>query len=156
MSRKRQYQWIDAIVADEITLAGAVAPGTIVNTTVVSEREMENIGGGGTLIRVVGDVYMRVAVGNPVVTAALFLQESYASAVAPTDWGNDEFQRKAYLGGMLLVGLVGNQLGHWKVDLRTKRKLTQGQQMELATQNHSTAGNDARIAFHLRFLVLLP
>jgi len=156
MASRRRYQWIDAIVATEISLLGAAAPGTIVNQTLVAEAELENIGGGGTLIRIVGDVYMRVALGNPVVTFSIFLAQQFAGAVQPTDWGNDEFQRKQYLGGKMLMGLQGNENGHWSVDLRTKRKLTQGIAMDVGIQNHATAGNDARVAFHLRMLVLLP
>ena len=156
MSRRRT-QWIDAIVSTGQTIAGAAAPGTIVANTIISETEMEQYGGAATLIRVIGDIFTRRAAGVAVITHTLFLLENYAGATAPTDWANDEFQRKDVLGNYMAV-LPSDSSGmvHERIDLRTKRKLGQGQSLQLASQNHSIAGQDAVLYFHLRCLVLLP
>ena len=156
MSRKRRYQWIDAIQATEIAVVGAAAPGTIVNTGIVLETELENVGGGATLIRVVGDIWMRTLLGVPIATFSLYLQEAYAGAIAPTDWDTDTFQRRDMLGTWMLTAIAGQTLGHVAVDLRTKRKMGQGVALDLAAQNHSIAGQDMRFVFHLRALLLLP
>ena len=55
MPRRRRTQWIDNLIDTEVLVAG----GTISTTTQVSEGELENLGGGMTLIRVIGDLLPR-------------------------------------------------------------------------------------------------
>ena len=83
MSRRRRFQWVDAIEATYIAIAGAVAPGTIVTNTIITEAELENVGGGATLIRVVGDIVTQETVGVPVVTYTLAIMEQFAGATSP-------------------------------------------------------------------------
>ena len=157
MARRRRTQWIDALATTEIAVAG----GAIDNTTQVSEAELENMGGGMTLVRVIGDILPRVcASGGAVVQATfnLFVFEPYAGGVAPTAWDVDTYQRKSLLGTwMWRDGGVANQLGAPRsihVDLRTKRKIGQGERIELATATGGTGG--VSYFSHLRFLFLLP
>jgi len=156
MARRRRFQWIDALVSSPIAVAGAAAPGTISNQTIISEVELENVGGGATMMRVVGDIILRATAGNPVFTYALWVFPAYVGSVQPTDWDNDTFQRADMLGTWTVQAPVADRISIVRVDLRTKRKLGQGVQVQLAIQNHSIAGNDASIAFHLRSLLLLP
>jgi len=156
--RRRRTQWIDSIEANEFAIDGAAAPGTIVNTPIVSEAEFENLGGGGTLIRVIGDIFTRRTQGvAPVFTHTLFLsQEFVGSSASPTDWVEDSFQRMSMLGTWLGMVATDALLYRLTVDLRTKRKVMQGVRLILSSQNHSVATNDVAVAFHLRALILLP
>ncbi len=157
MARRRRFQWIDSITSGYVALAGAVAPGTIVNSAIITEAELENVGGGATLIRVVGDIITQEVVGVPVVTHTLFIQQAFAGAGFPADWDGDTFQRADVLGTWM-HGPCSNTLFtvHERIDLRTKLKLGQGIELDLASQNHSVATNDAIFIFHLRFLLMLP
>ena len=153
---RRRFQWIDAIQTTEVVLNGAAAPGTIINETILSEAELENVGGGGTLIRVVGDIQVKRTLGTPVITASLFVREAYAGSVSPSDWTADTFQRRDMLGTWMFGGNVNTAAMYRVIDLRTKRKLGQGVDVLLAFQNHSVAGSDATYWFHLRALLMLP
>ena len=157
MARRRRTQWIDALSSTEVV----VAAGAIDNTTQVSETELENMGGGMTLLRVIGDILPRVrASGGAVVQAqfTLFVFEPYAGGVAPTAWDVDTYQRKSMLGTFMWRDAgVANQAGVPRsihVDLRTKRKIGQGERIELATSTTGTGGTS--YFSHLRFLFLLP
>ncbi len=160
MPRRRRFQWIDSVSTTPTAIAGAAAPGTIITQVVITEAEMENLGGGATLIRTVGSVWLSATAGRPVVTGALYLQENYAGSVPPTDWGiNDTWQRKELLGSWMYwsrVGVGEDVTREWKVDLRAKRKLTQGQSLDFIFQNHSVATNDVEIVAHFRCLLMLP
>ncbi len=157
MSRRRKTQWIDALSSTEVAVAG----GAISNVTQVTEAELENLGGGMTLVRVIGDILPRVrASGGAVVQATfnLFMFEPYAGGVQPTVWDIDTYQRRSMLGTWMWRDAgVANQAGVPRsihVDLRTKRKIGQGERIELATATTGTGG----VSFfsHLRFLFLLP
>ena len=158
MASRRRYQWIDAIVTTEVALVGAAAPGTIIEEAILLETELENIGGGGTLIRVVGDIWARRTQGTaPILTSTLFVAQQHVGVVQPTDWVQDTFQNKFVLGTWLgMVGSTDALTVHFKVDLRTKRKLGQGVAVFMAMQNHSLANQDIAYVFHLRCLLLLP
>ena len=158
MARRRKFQWIDAIQSTLFNVVGAAAPGTVVSNAIVAETEVENVGGGATLMRVVGDIFWRSTAGTPVATATLFLFQPYLGAARPTDWDNDTFQRATVLGTWMAATVTGGSetMTHTRIDLGTKRKLTQGMELDLEIQNHSTAGNDFAVAFHLRALLLLP
>ena len=158
MASRRRYQWIDAIVSSETALVGAAAPGTIIEDAIVLESELENIGGGATLMRVVGDIWIRRTAGTaPIVSHTLFVAQQFVGIVQPTDWVGDTFQNKMVLGTWLsMVGSTDGLTVHHRVDLRTKRKLGQGVAVLLASQNHSIATNDTAYVFHLRCLLLLP
>ena len=156
MATKRRYQWIDSVVSTEVAVAGAAAPGTVVSTGVVLEQELENIGGGATLIRVVGDLWLRNNAGVTVTTQTLYILQAFVGGVSPTDWTNDTFQRKDMLGTWMTYMTAAEPVVHHKIDLRTKRKVGQGVAIDLATQNHSLGGNDISFVFHLRALLLLP
>ncbi len=157
MARRRRTQWIDAINTGPITVLGAIAPGTLNEETMVSEGEMENIGGGATLIRTVGEIWTLQSVGAPAFTHTLFLAQNFVGATFPADWDADAFQRQQVLGTWMgLLDAGSNRSYRHSIDLRSKRKLTQGLSLTLSTQNHRTAGHDLQYAFHLRMLLLLP
>ncbi len=157
MASRRRTQWIDAIDSTGFSVAGAAAPGTIVSTSLVTEGELENLGGGVTLLRVIGDIWTRRTAGTaPVITHTLFQRQAYAGQVNPTDWANDEFQRVNMLGTWMHVPGTDVLIVRERVDLRTKRKFGQGVALTLETQNHSIANQDVFVTLHLRMLLLLP
>ena len=154
---KRQTQWIDTIQSAVQSIAGAVAPGTIDSNVMILESEAENVGGGGTVSRIVGDIWVARTAGAPVVTATVMVFDTYVGAALPTDWDNDTFQRRAVMWtAMWVLNSTTDGFQRRTLDVRTKRKLGQGQRLTLEIQNHGTAGNDAQFAFHLRSLLLLP
>ena len=153
---RRRTQWVDALQTSAQLLPGAVAPGTVVDITILSEAEMEELGGGVTLIRVVGHLYCTRTAGTPAVTGCLWLAPAYAGAVFPVDWTQDEFQREANIWSFQYAGNVQSGASRFNIDIRSKRKLGQGKTLQLSLQNHNIAGNDASIFFHLRCLLLLP
>ncbi len=152
---KRKWQWIDNIESALISVGAT----SIVNTTQVSEAEIENLGGAMTLTRVVGTI-CPVAGSTPSarLSYALHVLQSYAGAVAPTSWVNDTFQRLDMLGCWWWTGAgVASGPGIPRaihVDLRTKRKIGQGVQIELAVENFG--GFTCTYTSHLRFLMQLP
>ncbi len=155
MAGKRRYQWIDAF-QDGVT---TVTTGAIVNQTVVSEAELENVGGAATLIRVVGTILpLAAATASARGVFVLFVLQTYGGAVAPTVWNNDTFQRKQNLGSWFWRDAgIASQPGIPRVisiDLRTKRKLGQGEAITLATQN-SGSGQSLSFSFHIRALLLI-
>ena len=157
MPSRRRTQWIDAIDATGFTVAGAVAPGTIVSSLLVGEAEMENLGGGVTLLRTLGDIWTRRTVGTaPVVTHTLFMNQAFAGATDVVDWNNDAFQRKQMLGTWMHVPGTDVLIVRERVDIRSKRRLGQGERLTLESQNHSIASQDVFVTFHLRMLLLLP
>ncbi len=153
---RRRTQWIDAIQTTSVTLSGAAAPGTVLDTTMISEAEMENVGGGATLLRTIGDIWTTRVAGSPVVTHTLFLAQNFPGAVGIADWDQDAFQREQMLATWLVTPVQNPNALRTMVDIRSKRKLTQGVTLQLSSQNHSVVGNDVVFAFHLRFLILLP
>ena len=157
MARRRKFQWVDAIVATPVALVGAAAPGTLVSSTIITENELENVGGGATLMRVVGQIITGELQNKPVVTHTLFVFENYVGSALPADWDNDTFQRAGVLGTwMVFPGSNTLLTVSTEVDLRTKRKLGQGVTVLLHSQNHAIANQDAEFVFHLRCLLLLP
>jgi len=154
--RRRKTQWIDSIQSTYVTLAGAAGVGTIVSSTLLTEDELENVGGGATLIRIIGDIWTQQTAASPIVTHTVFQQPNYPGATAPVDWLEDAFQRKQMLGTYMVAPDAALTNIHTKLDLRTKRVMTQGIALTLESQNHTPAGNDSRFAFHFRMLLLLP
>ena len=152
---RRQTQWIDASSTSLVALAGAVAPGTIVNETIISEGEFENLGK-LTVTRIVGEIWISRTAGSPVVTATLLTLENYPGAVFPVDYTPDVWQRPNNMWSAMWHGTSATD-GPMKipVDVRSQRKMGQGHILILAMQNHSIAGQDAQYTFHLRALVKL-
>ena len=154
---RRRTQWVDAILSDVTTIAGAAAPGTLVEQSIVTEVEMENIGGGATVIRIIGDIWTLQSAGAPVVTHTLYLRQEYQGVTSVSDWVNDAFQRTEVMATwMVALDSGSSQAHHTMVDIRSKRKLRQGISLLLSSQNHRIAGHDATYLFHLRCLLLLP
>ena len=157
MARRRKFQWIDNLNTAPIV----VAAGAVSTTTQITEAELENLGGGVTLMRVVGDIIplCSTVATNGAVTFALFTFEQYTGSVAPTDWSlNDTYQGRRLLGTWLWrADQLANRAGVPRsihVDLRTKRKLGQGIAVSLAVENHASQPID--FVAHLRLLLLLP
>ena len=153
---RRRFQWIDVVQTTLQAVAGAVAPGTVADDSTILESEIENVGGALTLIRTVGDILVRRTAGTPIATCTLYVAQAFTGAGRIADWDNDAFQRMQVLGTWLTLGDSIQNLYPIRVDLRTKRKLGQGELVILSIQNHSTAGNDFSYVYHLRHLVMLP
>jgi len=151
---KRKTQWIDTVNSTANSLVGAAAPGTIVNEVILSENELENVPN-STLIRVVGNLIFARSAGTPVITAALWLAPNYSGVALPTDWDNDTFQRGSVLWTTMFMDTVGSTTVNHHLDIRSKRRMTQGMDLNLSIQNHSLAGNTVLFSFHLRCLLLL-
>ncbi len=148
----RRTQWIDSL----ITTPQTVAATAVSTNAVVTEAEIENLGGGTTLVRVIGDIVMARTASTPVASANLYIQDTYLGSAAPTSWVQDTYQRQNLLWTRLWFGtsaIVQDQMPMW-VDLRSKRKVTQGQLVNLAIENYG----DGALTFvmHLRCLFLLP
>ena len=153
---KRRTRWVDTVSTTAVVLAGAVAPGTVVDEAILPESELETLGTGATIIRVVGHIIMRSDAGAPVVTGCLWLAPNYAGAVFPTDWLNDTFERNAVMATFMWQPKAGLSTEPTPVDIRTKRKVSPGTSLILSLQNHSIASQDAAYVYHLRALLLLP
>ena len=159
MARRRRYQWIDAVDLDITT--NTVAAGAVRNSDVVSEAELENLGGGMTLQRIVGRIVIVDGDATPSSFAlALFMQPTYAGATLPTDWTvPDTYQSKNVLWSDVgrSEGLGANRLcvpRTYPMDWRSARKMSQGFKIVLAVDNAFLG--IVRMGFHLRFLFQLP
>jgi len=155
---KPRYQWIDAIsITPTVVAAGAVG-----NVDQVTEAELENLGGGGTLERIVGSIIMVAGSATQGrYTVGLMIQETYAGATLPSAaaWLTpDVYQRKDMLWssiGVTTTGAVNNiavPRVH-NVDWRSRRKLGQGVKVTLSV---SVLLQSVQFISHLRFLVRLP
>ena len=151
---KRTVQWIDAVNTSLTALAGAASPGTIVNETIISEAELENLGR-FTITRIVGDIMLSRTAGSPVVTATLVLFDNYPGAAFVPDWNQDAFERGNVLWSVMRHMTSASEPLHISVDVRSQRKMSTGKALVLAMQNHSIAGQDAQYVHHLRTLVKL-
>ncbi len=156
MAKRRRTQWVDALNPTLVTVNGAAAPGTISEAFIISEAELENLGGMATATRIVGSINFVHLLGIPVLTAVLYLRQEYAGVVSPVDWTQDVYQRMGVMWTMQRTYSVGaSDAMHVNVDIRTQRKIGQGRSLTLAVQNHAIAGNNAAFTFHLRALLLL-
>ena len=155
---RRRTRWVDALRSDVLVLAGAAAPGSIVDEALITETEMEQELVGGTIIRVVGSIFVLRTAGSPVVTAAIWMAPTYVGSVLPSDWTNDTFNRPGVMYTEMWNGAsVGTPHENRTVmDVRSKRKIEPGKQLLLSLQNHRVAGHDAQVTYHLRMLVLMP
>jgi hypothetical protein len=122
---KRRTRWVDATLTNLTAVAGAAAPGTVVNETLVSEAELESFGSGSTIIRVVGDLVLVRAAGAPLVTVAWWLASNYAGAVFVADWDTDAFERERVMFTKL-VQPTASYNPETAIDIRTKRKVSLG------------------------------
>ncbi len=157
MAQRRRTRWIDSLLTSRTALAGAAAPGTIIDSVLMTETEIESLGDGATLIRIVGDIWTCDSAGDPVVSHNIWLSPAYAGIVLIADWEQDAYERTSMLGTWMVVPDSNTALcKHTRVDLRSKRKLSPGTQLTLSSQNYAIANNDATISFHLRMLLLLP
>ena len=153
---KRRTRWIDTVSTTPVALAGAAAPGTVIDESILPENELETLGTGATLIRVVGHIHLSSLLIDPVVTAALWFAPNYAGAVFPVDWLNDVFERQSVIWTGLWRPKATKHSNVTVIDIRAKRKVSPGQSLILSMQNHSPAGSDAEYVYHLRSLLLLP
>ena len=94
MGKRRRYQWIDAIDLAQTSIAA----GTVSQQGLLTEAEIENVGGGATLERIVGSIIVTAgSVGRGQLHMGLFLLETYAGATIPTAAAlasPDTYQRK--------------------------------------------------------------
>ncbi len=156
--KKRRYQWIDAIDLAQTSIAA----GAISDQGLLTEAELENVGGGATLERIVGSIIVTAgAATRGQMAMGIFLLEQYAGASIPTVAAmaaNDTYQRKDCLWtGIAITAADGDfsfavpRVHH--LDWRSRRKLGQGVRCTLLTTATSSA---MRVSFHLRFLLALP
>ena len=158
MARRRRYQWIDAVDFTQTSTA-ANALGSFDQVT---EAEIENLGGGLVLERIVGNlVVTNGAVGRGQYGVAIWMNETYAGATLPTAAAlqqPDFYQRKEMLWtgyGTLQTGAdfdFGVPRVH-HIDWRSKRKCGQGMKVSLLV---APVSNACRSSFHLRYLFVLP
>ena len=158
MARRRRFQWIDAV---DFIQTSTVANG-IGTFDQLSESELENVGGGATLERIVGSIIVtNGAVGRGQYGLALFIAETFAGATLPTAAAlqqPDFYQRKEILWtgyGCLQTGAdfdFGVPRVH-HIDWRSRRKLGQGEKVTLLV---APVSNACRSSFHLRYLLALP
>ena len=159
MGKRRRYQWIDAI---EFTNAASVAANGLGNADIVSETEIENLGGGITLERIVGSIIVTAgSVGRAQYAVALMVIETYAGATLPNVASfntPDLYQRKDNLWSS--HGRIETSQDFafgvprtFQIDWRSRRKMSQGQKITLFVQPQSNA---VRYTYHLRMLFALP
>ena len=158
MARRRRYQWIDAVDFTQTSTA-ANALGSFDQVT---EAEIENLGGGLVLERIVGSlVVTNGAVGRGQYGVALWTSETFAGASLPTAAAlqqPDFYQRKEMLWtgyGCVQTGAdfdFGVPRVH-HIDWRSKRKMGQGMKISLLV---APVSNAVRSSFHLRYLFVLP
>ncbi len=155
---KRRYQWIDAIDMGQTSIAA----GGFSNQDVLTEAELENVGGGATLERIVGTIIVTAgAATRGQLAMGIFVVETYAGATLPTAasmLAPDTYQRKDCLWTGIGITQADADFSFsvprvHHVDWRSKRKMTQGTKVTLLSAVVSSA---MRVNFHLRFLLALP
>ena len=154
---KRRTRWFDNIDSTLFTVVGAAAPGTIVNRISLGEAAIEDNFNGGTLVRTVGTIWLHQTAGSPIMSVVLYMSPTFAGSVEPTDWVDDTFERQ----GVMMTWFanptsISRGLNPIHVDVRSKRKLMPGVNLNIVFQNHAIATNDCNVSFHLRHLILLP
>ena len=152
---RRKTRWFANVQTGVINANGAAAPGTVVDTITLGEALIEDTFSGATIIRTVGDIWIRASAGVPVMTAVLWFAPTYLGSVNPTDWVEDTVERSSVMMSWMVLATTA-EMAHIFVDVRSKRKLEPGVNLTLSVQNHSLAGDDARITWFLKHLILMP
>ena len=98
---KRRTQWIDAINSTPTDVAGIIN----VDEALVSESELENVGGASTITRVVGEIWIHSLLVVPVAGWTIWLHGVYVGSVTLTLWDIDTFQRQRVMAtGWFMAG----------------------------------------------------
>ena len=150
---KRRTQWSDTVQSTVTAVAGIAQS----DETLVTEDEFENVGGGATITRIVGELWIHASLAAPVTGWAIWLKSVYTGATSPDLWDNDTFQREAVMatGWYMSGGHTQERLQRYVIDVRTKRKVGQGRALLLSFQNY-IASTTIQYTFHIRTLLLLP
>ena len=153
---KRRTQWIDTIETSRPTLAGQA----LAHIDIVSEADFENLGGGVTIVRIVGEMWFSGPAldDSPTVAWAIWLAAEFSGSGNPDILNNDFFQcqRVMSTGMFLQNGRDDDQYVKMDVDIRGKRKVGQGQALKLSFENFALSGQVFEYAYYLRTLLLLP
>ena len=146
---KRRTVWKDAIAE-----TGALAATTVSGEILLAESDIEGLGSGVTVTRVVGSISLSYAAGVAnVVSGMLWVAPVYSGATTPS-LSIDTFERNRTMWTFQRVIDLADDTTLIMVDVRTQRKLGSGVALELILDNK--AANALTYSYHLRSLVLLP
>jgi len=153
---RRRKRWFD-LSAPMTVLAAASITQEILLTESIIEDELE---GAATLLRVVGGINVFADVGNPIIMFN-FMAEDAAIVYGATSFDATNSEENLEKHGTLWTRLWTDHAlsvidTYIPVDIRTKRKLTQGFQVSLYATNRAAALNTAQFTYQLRLLVALP
>ena len=147
---KRRTVWKDAIAP-----ANTLAATTVVEEILLAEADIESLGSGVTVTRIVGSLSLHFAAGvTNVVAAAIWVRPTYLGAAAPTSLNIDFFERSRTMWTMQRMIDPADDTTLVPIDIRTQRKLGSGVELDLVIENKSA--QIVTFAYHLRSLVLLP
>ena len=153
---KRRTQWIDTIQTARPSVAGL----SMSHVDLVSESDFENLGGGVTIVRLVGELWFsgEAVADAPTVAWAIWLAAEYAGSANPTILDNDFFQRQRVMHtGMYFRDGTDDHTWYKKdIDIRGKRKVGQGQALKLSFENFALGAQAFVYGYHIRTLLLLP
>ena len=150
--KPRRTQWIDAIINVSVVQIGGP---TISSHVIVSEAEIENLGGAATITRVVGSINVRSILLDTIFSAMIWVNSSFVGAGLPIVLDADIFQRSRNMWSDYKWQAVGDDTYKREVDIRTQRKLGQGVDVLLTVENANVVGNTLEFVYHLRMLLLL-
>lgn len=173
MARRRRQRtvWISDAVG--VTNLASNAAGALFSTGLISEGTIEDFpaggGGRGTLLRVVGDIYL---CDDPDATGTSFLAGivlgvfdtvafnafSGSSLVIGTAWENSIDRHEVIYTKQWAAfgGSAGQAQMRVPIDVRSKRRLSRGETMALFIENQELAAAgvaDLQFSYHLRCLV---
>lgn len=161
-SNRRRLRWYD-IAANRTVLASA-AGGSIAQEILLTETQIEELGGGMTLMRIIGDIYLSRVGTAPVVQMVIVAQHAQAAASKVAGYYGpanveDNAEEMGTLWNRLWADVDLSFSGtHVPVDIRRRIKLQQGMEVALYLENWtlSAAADNASYLYHLRCLVALP
>jgi len=148
-STRRRTVWKDSIIAN-----GALAGTTVVANPLLAETDIEGLGSGVTVTRIVGDLFLTYAVGVAnVISGAIWVTPQFGGVGVPA-LVIDFFERSRVMWTMQRQIDLADDTTRVPIDIRTQRKLGSGVALDLVLDNKSV--NALTFSFHLRALVLLP
>ena len=149
--QKRRTKWYDALISKRSVTGGAVDTDSI-----ISEAQMDEFSGGGTIVRIVGQIQHLAVASDTDMNFTLMLQSALAS-VGPITLAEfaaaGTYERQGMLWTVKSCAAVEQGFVTIPVDVRAKRRLTPGMSLNLSASNHSA--NTANWAYHIRVLVML-
>ena len=147
---KRRTVW-----KDSISPAQTLAATTITEEVLLAESDIEALGSGVTVTRIVGTLSISAVAGaTNIVAAAVWLTPAYSGRGIPSALSIDFFERSRTMWTLQRMIDLADDTTHVPIDIRTQRKLGSGVSLDMIVENKSA--NVITFAYHLRCLVLLP